>query len=155
MNSPKTANSGPANFCLENFPNDPSISNEEDLLRRIPPWHFFTDSNLGGLVRPSSAAFEDDDDGDPMSVYLSSVLVAEQREPNSVLTGHQGFGLASITAGLARECNQTVHPDPLPDETSHAVVCGDKESGKKKAVKRKFAQGAKWVVAPAPPQAGA
>jgi len=134
-------------FCLEHFPDDPSIADESELLRRIPPQHFFRDDN-SGLVRPSSAAFEDDDDSDPMSVYLATVLAAERRQATSVLAGHEGYALASITAGLAREKNQTVHPDPLTEETSHAVVCGDKRSGNKKSAKKAFAMNAKWVVRP-------
>jgi hypothetical protein len=134
-------------FCLEHFPDDPSIEAETELLRRIPPHHFFWDENTG-LIRPSSAAFEDDDDEDPMSVYLSTVLASEQREAASVLVGHDGYALASITAGLAREKKQTVHPDPLPEESSHTVVCGDKRSGNKKSAKKVFAHSARWVVAP-------
>ena len=139
-------------FCSENFPDDSSILGATELLRRIPPLHFYFDRNLN-RVRPSSAAFEDDGDGDPMSVYLSSVLTAEIRESSTVLAGHEGYALASITAGLAREHLQTVHPDPLPEESSHAVVCGDKESGKKNAPKRKFALAARWVIAPPAPAA--
>jgi hypothetical protein len=134
-------------FCLEHFPDDPSVKDETELLRRIPPRHFFRDENLG-LIRPSSAAFEDDDDYDPMSVYLTSVLAAERREVTCVLAGHDGYGLASITAAVAREKKQTVHPDPLPEETSHAVVCGDKRSGNNKSAKKTFAKSAKWIVAP-------
>lgn len=142
------------NFCLEHFPDDPSIADETDLLRRIPHWHFVSDQNAG-TIRPSSAAFEDDYDEDPMSVYLATVLQAEGREPSSVLAGHPNFALASITAGLARSKNQTVHPEPLPEETSHAVVCGDKRAGNKKSAKKLFAANAKWVVAPPAPPAPA
>src|SRR5271154_3084573 len=134
-------------FCREHFPDDPSVEDEAELLRRIPPYHFFRDDNLGS-VRPSSAAFEDDSDDDPMSVYLATVLAAAHREANSVLAGHVGYALASITAGTAREKDQTVHPDPLPEEVSHAVVCGDKRSGKRNSAKKKFAMSAKWVVSP-------
>lgn len=134
-------------YCLEYFPDDPSVENDTDLLRRIPPWHFVMDANTG-IVRPSSAAFEDDDDNDPMSVYLAPVLAAENRQASSVLVGHSGFALASIKAGMARELNQTVHPDPLPEETSHAVVCGEKVAGKKNSAKKKFAMSSTWVVRP-------
>src|ERR1700674_870735 len=107
-------------FCSENFPDDPTIKDDTSLLRRIPPWHRFFDQNENRW-RPSSAAFEDDDEGDPMSVYLSTVLLRENREPSVVLAGHKGYSLASITAGLARRYSQTVHPDPLLEESSHAV----------------------------------
>lgn len=137
---------------MEHFPDDPSITNESDLLRRIPPYHIVMDNNLGAR-RPSSAAFEDDDDGEPMSVYLAPTLAAEGRAADTVLAGHAGFGLAAITAGLAREKAQTVHPDPLPQESSHTVVCGDKRAGGKKCAKKGFALGARWIVEPSPPRA--
>lgn len=134
-------------FCIEHFPDDPSIEDTADLLRRIPPAHFVPDGN-SGLVRPSSAAFEDDNDADPMSVYLSTVLVANQREYASVLVGHPGYGLAAITAGMAREKNQTVHPDPIPEEVSHTVVCGNKRLGGNNSAKKTFAHNARWVIPP-------
>jgi uncharacterized OsmC-like protein len=134
-------------FCLEHFPDDPSVTDETDLLRRIPPWHLVKDKN-SGAIRISSAAFEDDDEHDPMSVYLASILSANQRDASSVLIGHEGFALASITAGLAREKRQTVHPDPLAHESSHAVVCGDKRSGGNKCAKKVFAKSAKWIISP-------
>jgi hypothetical protein len=132
-------------FCSENFPDDLSIADATSLFRRIPRWHLFFDHNENRW-RPSSAAFEDDDDRDPMSVYLSTVLARENREPSAVLAGHDGYSLAAITARLARANNQTVHPDPLPEESSHAVVCGNKGKDKKSAPKRQFAKAAAWVV---------
>lgn len=133
-------------FCSENFPDDPSIQDNTDLFRRIPPRHCIFDENENRW-RPSSAAFEDDDDGDPMSVYVSSVLLKENREPSTLLAGHEDYSLASITAGLARIHNQTVHPEPLLEEPSHAVVCGDKGSAhKKSAPRKKFALAAAWAV---------
>lgn len=130
-------------FCREHFPDDPSIEDDTGLLRRVPPWHFIMDQNLS-RTRPSSAAFEDDDDNDPMSVCLATVLAAEDRNPESVLAGHNGYASASITAGLARAHDQTVHPDPLPEESAHAVVCGDKKT----SVKRAFSRTAVWIIEP-------
>jgi hypothetical protein len=132
-------------FCSDNYANDPTIIDDTDLFRRIPPWHVYYDKNLSRW-RPSSAAFEDDADGDPMSAYLSSVLANEKRDPSTVLAGHEGYSLASITAGLARTNSQTVHPCPEPDENSHSAVCGDKGKNKKSAPKRQFASNAAWFV---------
>jgi hypothetical protein len=132
-------------FCSEQYPDDANLSDSSSLFRRIPPWHVFYDENLRRWG-PSSAAFEDDDDGDPMSVYLGSVLADEKREPTDVLQGHDGFSLASITAGLARINGQTVHPKPEATESSHAVVCGDKGRKNKSAPKRQFAANAVWIV---------
>jgi hypothetical protein len=132
-------------FCTDNFPDDPSIEAETSLFRRIPPPHCVWDNNEQ-RYRPSSAAFEDDKDGDPMSVCLSSVLATEGREAASVLIGHEGYSLAAITAGFARANAQTVHPQPLPEESSHTLVCGEKRRGGNNAPKRKFAKTATWVI---------
>ena len=121
---------------------DPSIPDDAELWRRIPPWHFYFDEKLGRL-RPSKAAFEDDGDGSPMSV----VLAFDAGPPESVLVGHARFALATITAGLVRICGQGVVRDPIPDEPAHAVVVGRKTD----SIKRRFAREARWVVPPAAP----
>ncbi len=126
-------------------PNDASIRDESDLWRRIPPWHFIYDENLGRW-RPSSSAFADDPDGHPMSVVLAEVAAAVGRGPAQILTGHERFALASITARLARECGQAVVRDPLPDEPAHGLVIGPKP----KSVQRRLAKAAAWLVPPQP-----
>lgn len=129
--------------CGRSFPDDPRVADHVRLLRRVPPWHFVPDDNLGGL-RPSSAAFEDDRDGDPMSVYRRDVIELEGGEPSRVLANHPNFGLVSISAGHVRSTRQTVHPDPVPDESSHAVVCGPKT----RRTRKSYARQAEWVVGP-------
>jgi hypothetical protein len=64
---------GTAEDCAKNFPDDPTVQDGVNLLRRIPPRHICFDENLG-RHRPSSAAFEDDEDGDPMSVYRHDII---------------------------------------------------------------------------------
>jgi len=118
---------------------DATIPDEADLWRRIPPWHFVLDQN-SGQIRPSSAAFDNDPNGSPMSV----VLGAESSGPEAVLAGHSGFALASFTAGLARECHQGIARDPLPEEPAHALVFGPKT----KAVRRRLARESVWVIPP-------
>lgn len=119
---------------------DPSISDDAELWRRIPPWHFYFDEKLG-RSRPSKAAFEDDGDGSPMSVVLAS----EAGPPESALAEHPGYALSAITAGLARACGQLIVRDPTPEEPAHAVVVGRKTD----SIKRRFAREARWVVPPA------
>jgi hypothetical protein len=75
--------------CAKNFPDDPTIAHSEALLRRVPPKHFYLDENLGRL-RPSSAAFEDDDDGEPMSVYRKGIVEAEGGTIGRIMHGHEG-----------------------------------------------------------------
>ena len=130
-------------YCAENFPDDSELRDTVQLLRRIPPWHFFFDENLG-RVRPSSAAFEDDKDGDPMSVYRRNVIDREAADVRRVLKGNEGYALASLRAEAFRSKSQTVFPNPLPEESSHANVCGSKTDGNR----RWFAKQAAWAVPP-------
>ena len=62
--------------CVRDFPDDPAVKDDAALLRRIPPMHFYFDAKIKRM-RPSSAAFEDDADGDPMSVYRRDVIDSE------------------------------------------------------------------------------
>lgn len=130
-------------MALGGYRDDPAIPDEAQLFRRIPPWHFIRDENVG-KTRPSSAAFEDHPNGSPMSVILADTLAETGRIPETILAGHEGFALVTFSVELARECGQGVARDPLPDEPAHAVVFGKKTQG----VKKKLARGASWVVKP-------
>lgn len=129
--------------CARNFPNDPTVSADVALLRRIPPWHFYFDPKAGRL-RPRSAAFEDDDDGDPMSVYRRDIIDLDNGNVQRVMVGHEKFALASLTAGQFRAKDQTIFPSPLPEEPSHTKICGPKTG----STKRWFAKMATWVIPP-------
>ena len=129
--------------CAKNFPDDAAIGDEIALLRRIPPMHFYYDKRLG-RYRPSSAAFEDDSDGDPMSVYRIDVITSEEGTVERVMVGHEGFGLVALEAGRFRSRQQTIFPDPLPGESSHAKVCGPKTASRR----RSFAKQASWMIPP-------
>lgn len=130
---------------MDGYCDDPTIQDAAALWRRIPPCHFVPDDNLG-TVRPSSAAFEDTKKPSysPMSVLLASVMSDTKRGPEDALTGHAGFALASITAGLARRCHQGVARDPEPDEPAHAIVFGTKT----KSIRRTLAKASEWVIPP-------
>lgn len=104
--------------CSQLFPDEPAIGDEVALLRRIPPWHFYIDPSTG-QVRPSSAAFEDDRGGDPMSVYRRDAIESDGSDIGRVLRGHLGYRLAALPAGQYRLKLQSVHPDPLLEETAH------------------------------------
>jgi hypothetical protein len=124
---------------------DMTIADDSQLWRRVPPWHLIEDKNLG-TVRPSSAAF-DDPAGSSMSVVLGNEVLAAGRDPSSVLAGHDGFYLASVTAAHARSLQQAIVRMPIHDEPAHAEVVGKKTRG----VQRSFAKAATWII---PPNAG-
>ena len=128
------------------YVDDPTIADTSALWRRIPPWHFVFDENLG-CVRPSSAAFEDHPDGTPMSVVLGDEVLQTGRPAETVLMGHADFALASFSAGLARQLEQGIARKPLPEEPAHAEVFGKKT----KRVRRSFAKHCEWVIPPPPP----
>jgi hypothetical protein len=128
---------------MSEIEDDPSIADGTDLWRRIHPEWIVQDES--GRIRPSSQAFTNDPRGDPMSVYLEPQVRGTGRTAKDILEPYPGYSLASITAGLARANKQGVKPDPLPEEPAHGVVVGRKTG----AVRRAFAKGASWVVAPA------
>lgn len=79
-----------------------------------------------------------------MSVALADVLAERGAGASDYLAGHTDFALVSLTAGLARGCNQKVARDPLLDEPAHALVVGKKT----RSVRKRFATECRWVVSP-------
>lgn len=99
---------------------DASISDAAELWRRIVPIWWVPDEKTGGR-RLSSQAFENSRDGSGTSV----VLCAESSE-EEVLRGHDGYGLAMLTAGSARAAEQGVRRVPIDGVRGHAQIEGDK-----------------------------
>ena len=122
---------------------DPTIANDEVLLRRIPRWHFYFDKNLG-RQRPSSAAFEDHPNGSPMSVHLANILKLHGLGAESILVGHDGYAIAGILAELARTNGQGICQKPLDNAPAHAEVFGPKPE----SVRQRFAKASHWIIAP-------
>lgn len=123
------------------YTDDPTIADDDKLWRRVCPEWIVPDSNRGGK-RLSSQAFEDSRDGSPMSVFLAAVVLCGGRDADVLV--FPGYGMVSITAGLARECDQRVCRDPSPEEPAHALVAGKK----KKSVKYRFLDAMEWVIDP-------
>ncbi|MBI3696222.1 MAG: hypothetical protein HY238_15470 [Acidobacteria bacterium] len=128
---------------VDTLRDDPTIPDQAELWRRIPPWHLVKDENLG-RIRPSSAAFDNHPDGSAMSVLLGNEMTAAGCGPEAALAGHERFALAAITAHLARSCGQGIARDPLPDAPAHAVVFGEKT----RLIRKKLAMAAYWVIPP-------
>jgi hypothetical protein len=108
---------------------DQTIADEDPLWRRINPMGVVRDATG---VRVSSAAFQDSPDGSPMSITLGRECGSHEQAIGS----HHGYGLASVTAGKAREQRQVVCRDPQPEEPAHALVEGQKTGAVKKALAR-------------------
>lgn len=123
----------------ESWQDDPTIPDAADLWRRIHPDWIILDRNTG-RVRPTSQAFHNSRDGHPMSVHLAEIA----RQPEAVLVGFDGYGLVSLTAGLARQLSQVIARDPTPTDPSHALVAGPKTA----SVSRRFAREAVWIREP-------
>ena len=129
-------------MSCKSYVDDLTIGQEESLLRRIVPGWLVLDKNTGE-VRPSSQPFQNQRGHSAISVYLRQVLDENGLPPESVLEGHEGYSLASITAGLARKYNQGIMRNPEP-HPAHAEVFGEKPN----SVRRGFAKNAVWVIAP-------
>ncbi len=104
------------------WPDDPTITDPTELFRRIPPRWWVADEKASGGFRPATAAFEDDDDGHPMSVFIEKLLSA----PSDCLVGHADFRLVKFTAGFARSVKQRIAHDQENGGPAHAVVAGPK-----------------------------
>ncbi len=122
------------------YEDDQDIHNDIDLWRRVDPLYFVEDHNLGG-IRPSSQAFQDSSDGTPMSIDISTIA----KDASRTIQNYEGYAVAAITAGLARDCGQGIAPDPRPDNPAHGYVFGKKTGG----VRKKLAKNARWVIRPA------
>lgn len=130
------------------YVDDPTITKDAALWRRVSPQQVILDKNIGRL-RPSSAAFSNSTDGTPMSILFGEIVKATGRKPETILAEYPTFSLTSITAALARQHNQAVLKDTFGDEPSepaHGYVAGKKTKGVKKA----FSLNATWVIAPHP-----
>lgn len=125
------------------YVDDKTIADSDPIWRRIPPWHFVFDENKG-MMRPSSAAFEDHPNGSAMSVVLGKLVSEAGRTPETVVEGHDGYGLVSFQAGAARKNGQRIAKKWLKEEPAHAEVFGAKTKGVRKAL----AKASKWIIAP-------
>lgn len=124
------------------YHDDLSISNSAELWRRIHPTQVVKDGSGG--YRPSSAAFENDSDDDPMSIFFASVVGETGRIPADVLQGLTNYALAAFTAGIAREFEQKVVRDPIEGEPAHGLVVGYKPH----SIRKQWAKRCQWVVSP-------
>lgn len=69
-----------------------------------------------------------------MSVHLAEVATSEGLMPEDLLPAEpvNGFGMICLSVGLLYNCEQVVLPDAMIDDASHALVVGNKTTGRKK-----------------------
>lgn len=125
---------------------DPSIPDDTELWRRIPHWHWKPDQDTGNR-RISSAAFQDDPDGSPISVVIARDCVGGLP---TLLAGHYGFGVAAVTAGAVRELGLGVVRYPDDSLPGHAHIIGRKTQ----SIERKLSRAARMIVDPTIPADG-
>lgn len=118
----------------EEPPDDPSIDDDLEVLRRIPPGEF----KLNGL--PNSNNFGLDGQGNGTSVALS--IGAQDLE--RVRANHEEFGVVAVRVGAWRKFGLRVSRQPLPDNPNHCEIWGTRST----AVKRALAKEARWVQYP-------
>lgn len=111
------------------FSDDQGIPDEETLYRRIHPLQVKRRPD-GTIERIGSNAFRDSSDGSPCSIALASKLVEHGLEPGDLLRGYEHMGLASFTAGQARECGFGLLHTPKDGEPAHGDLTGDKRAQK-------------------------
>lgn len=117
---------------------DHTISDDERLWRRVHPSNIIRNSESRNL-RPSSAAFR--------SSNAMSVNIASLTTPEAVLSNYPQHSLVEFTAGVARNVGCIVIRDPLPDNPSHALVCGMNPKGRlTKAQAKNIQLHSSWII---------
>jgi hypothetical protein len=112
---------------------DPTISDVDDVWRRIHPDHVVPDPKREEGYKPSSAAFAQEQ----LSVNLARDTTVER-----TLEGYEDHSLVALTAGLARQHGQVVVRDSLPENDAHVLVVGQKS----KPICRALSNGSQWIV---------
>lgn len=120
------------------MPDDPTIPDEADVWRLVLPlWMVPGDNGVG--VRPSTAAFDDSSDGDPMS----AILARSGRDPRDVVPATSpDAGVVAFSARFLRDAGMELERAPVRAEPDHILVRGRKT----KSVRKKLVRGCRWVV---------
>lgn len=119
---------------------DPTIGDDTILWRRINPADIVVEPATG-TVRASTGAYRTAE----MSVHIASKTTVEP-----VLANYPGFRLTGFTAGSARRAGCIVVRDPLPEDSSHALVCqpDDHTRSLSKKQAKAIRDAADWIVGP-------
>lgn len=110
-------------MCQSARQDDPTITADEWLLRRVHPKQLVKDDDTG-KARVSTSVFRDKE----LSINIESVLRSNNEMAADCLRNYSHHLLVCFTAGQARFYQQIVCRDPLPLNLSHGLVCGSKSS---------------------------
>jgi len=126
------------------YVDDPAISDDEILWRRVHHKNIVIDDNQG-RVRPSSAAFSDSSNGSPMSALRAKVVNETARRPEDVLVANHPY-LASMRVQMLRARELGIDPRRHMghEDPAHVYVFGNKTKSTKAAI----AENAEWVIGP-------
>lgn len=126
-------------MCKPGRQDDLTITDEERLFRRIHLSQIVKDEDTGH-ARVSTGAFKDKE----LSINIESVLLGNGETTEACLRNHKGHKLVSFTAAKARQLQQIVCRDPeSPDNLSHGLVCGSKNS---RSVCEGLRDSAEWII---------
>lgn len=106
---------------------------DDDFLRRIPHWQFDFDTR-----RVLPFAFK---------LFRLSVNWSKYATVDQTVEGHQGWGVASITALDCYSAGQDIEYKPQPDNLAHCDVVGEKTN----RIQRRLNKAAKLLLFPTRP----
>jgi len=121
---------------------DPEISDDDGLLRRLPNWPNMVkfDHNMQ-VERPSSAWFTDRSTSDrEVSITLEKDLIDSGGTHQDAVSSYPDFGLAVISTKTVRHeisPKQIVNKQPTDDDDFHGLVIGEKRKKTKTALAKK------------------
>ena len=123
---------------------DPDLSDDELLYRRVWNKPDFAKVLEDGTVIPTSAVFLDNHTNE-VSVSVSSMTTREE-----VLEGFPDFGLLSIEVRVPRTLDHIVAKTPEVLDPAHRVICppSGHTKGQRKTAARTMSQQATWIVMP-------
>lgn len=128
---------------------DPAISDDDGLVRFVPPWHVIKDDNLGRL-RPTSAAFDMSPEDGCMSVDLEKLLLQASLEPcHGLASRPAGFGAVRLLAGVVRSVQLATFQDPVPENPYHGQIANLVMPGRiARGKKRTLCKSSEWLAIP-------
>lgn len=125
------------------YEDDSAIFDGVRLFRRIHLRQIVKDEDTG-LALVSSGAFRDKD----LSANIETILQEDGHTPEYCLRNRNEHKLMSLTAGEARQYQQAVCRDPVPDDRSHGLVHGNKNN---RRIHTGLRDAAAWVIPPEAP----